>query len=92
MSKPVLSAHFESRKPSAVRLAQMKFDERKVKPEAVINVGIGNVSLPTNPAMMERMFALNAPDSPFGRPQLYFLDMPVRRLDAIPTTEVLLTT
>lgn len=66
MSKPVLSAHFESRKPSAVRLAQMKFDERKVKPEAVINVGIGNVSLPTNPAMMERMFALNAPDSPFA--------------------------
>jgi aspartate aminotransferase len=67
MSKPVLSAHFESRKPSAVRLAQMKFEERKVKPEAVINVGIGNVSLPTNPAMQKRMFELNAPESPFAK-------------------------
>ncbi|MDW7671097.1 MAG: aminotransferase class I/II-fold pyridoxal phosphate-dependent enzyme [Bacillota bacterium] len=66
MSKPVLSSHFESRKPSDVRLAQMKYDERAVKPEAVINVGIGNVSLPTNPAMMKRMFALNAPESPFA--------------------------
>ncbi|MCK8058527.1 MULTISPECIES: pyridoxal phosphate-dependent aminotransferase [unclassified Fusibacter] len=65
MSKPILSSHFESRKPSDVRLAQMKYDERKVKPEAVINVGIGNVSLPTNPAMMKRMFELNAPGSPF---------------------------
>ncbi|MEW9124944.1 MAG: pyridoxal phosphate-dependent aminotransferase [Thermotaleaceae bacterium] len=65
MSKPILSAHFESRKPSAVRLAQMKYEERKVKPEAVINVGIGNVSLPTNPAMQRRMFGLDAPDSPF---------------------------
>ncbi len=67
MSKPVLSAHFESRMPSDVRLAQMKYAERKVKPEAVINVGIGNVSLPTNPAMMKRMFNLDAPESPFAK-------------------------
>ncbi len=66
MSKPILSAHFESRKPSDVRLAQMKYDERQVKPEAVINVGIGNVSLPTNPAMQKRMFELNSPESPFA--------------------------
>lgn len=65
MNKPILSAHFESRIPSSVRLAQMKYDDRKVKPEAVINVGIGNVSLPTNPAMIKRMFSLDAPDSPF---------------------------
>lgn len=65
MNKPILSAHFESRTPSDVRLAQMKYDEREVKPEAVINVGIGNVSLPTNPAMMKRMFNLDGPDSPF---------------------------
>ena len=65
MNNPCLSAHFESRKPSDVRLAQMKYEERKVKPEAVINVGIGNVSLPTNPAMQKRMFGLNAPESPF---------------------------
>lgn len=67
MSKPILSAHFESRTPSDVRLAQMKYDERKVKPEAVINVGIGNVSLPTNPAMQKRMFELGAPESPFSK-------------------------
>lgn len=66
MNKPVLSAHFESRKPSDVRLAQMKYEERKVKPDAVINVGIGNVSLPTNPAMQKRMFELGSPDSPFA--------------------------
>lgn len=66
MNKPVLSAHFVSREPSDVRLAQMKYDEREVKPQAVINVGIGNVSLPTNPAMMERMFNLDAPESPFN--------------------------
>lgn len=65
MNKPVLSSHFESREPSDVRLAQMKYDERAVKPEAVINVGIGNVSLPTNPAMMKRMFELDGPESPF---------------------------
>jgi aspartate aminotransferase len=66
MKKPILSAHFESRTPSDVRLGQMKYEERKVKPEAVINVGIGNVSLPTNPAMQKRMFELGAPESPFS--------------------------
>ena len=29
-------------------------------------MGIGNVSLPTNPAMQKRMFELNAPESPFA--------------------------
>lgn len=32
------------------------------------------------------------PENPFGKPQMYFLDMPVRRLDAIPTTETVVTT
>jgi aspartate aminotransferase len=44
----------------------MKYEERAVKPEAVINVGIGNVSLPTNPAMQKRMFELNSSESPFA--------------------------
>lgn len=66
MSTPKMSAHFESRTPSDVRLAQMAYADRKVKPQAVINVGIGNVSLPTNPAMQKRMFNLNAADSPFA--------------------------
>ena len=32
------------------------------------------------------------PDSPFGKPQLYFLDMPIRRCDAITNVEATLTT
>lgn len=59
-----LSAHFQTRKPSAIRLAQMEFAKRK---DAVIaiNTAIGNVSLPMHPAMQKRMFNLNADNSPF---------------------------
>jgi hypothetical protein len=32
------------------------------------------------------------PDSPFGKPQLYFLDMPIRRCDAITNVESVITT
>ncbi|MBZ9687866.1 aminotransferase class I/II-fold pyridoxal phosphate-dependent enzyme [Clostridium estertheticum] len=66
MNKPILSNHFKKRMPSDVRLGQMKFGERKVKP-ALVNVAIGNVSLPTNPAMQKRMFSLDAPESPFAK-------------------------
>jgi aspartate aminotransferase len=64
MPEPKLSAQFESRQPSVVRLAQIKFDERNDDTQA-FNLAIGNVSLPMYPAMQKRMFALNAPDSPF---------------------------
>ncbi len=30
-------------------------------------------------------------DNPFGRPQMFFMDMPVRRLDAIATTETIVS-
>ncbi|MCJ7691426.1 MAG: aminotransferase class I/II-fold pyridoxal phosphate-dependent enzyme [Clostridiaceae bacterium] len=66
MNKPVMSEHFKKRMPSDVRLGQMKFSERKDKP-ALVNVAIGNVSLPTNPAMQKRMFSLDAPESPFAK-------------------------
>lgn len=66
MNSPVVSKHFEKRAPSGIRLAQIKFAERKVKPEAV-NLAIGNVSLPTHPAMQKRMFSLGAPESPFAQ-------------------------
>jgi len=66
MNKPILSEHFKKRTPSDVRLGQMKFAERKVKP-ALVNVAIGNVSLPTNPAMQKRMFSLDSPESPFAK-------------------------
>jgi aspartate aminotransferase len=61
---PKMSAQFESRKPSVIRMAQIKFDERNDGTEA-INVAIGNVSLPMYPAMTKRMFALDADGSPF---------------------------
>lgn len=66
MNKPILSEHMKKRMPSDVRLGQIKFGERKVKP-ALVNVAIGNVSLPTNPAMQKRMFSLDAPESPFSK-------------------------
>ncbi len=62
--QPRMSAHFQNRMPSAIRLAQIKFMERGEKIMA-INTAIGNVSLPMHPAMQKRMFNLNAPDSPF---------------------------
>jgi len=65
MNKPILSEHLKKRMPSDVRLGQIKFGERKVKP-ALVNVAIGNVSLPTNPAMQKRMFSLDSPESPFA--------------------------
>jgi aspartate aminotransferase len=60
-----LSAHFASRQPSVIRLAQIEFAKRTDTVEA-INVAIGNVSLPMHPAMRERMANLGAPGSPFA--------------------------
>jgi len=64
MAKPLLSAHFQTRIPSSIRLAQIEFMNRLEK-VAVINLAIGNVSLPMHPAMVRRMFSLNASESPF---------------------------
>lgn len=66
MNSPIISDHFKKRKPSGVRLGQIKFSQRKDKPE-LINTAIGNVSLPMNPAMQKRMFELNAEGSPFAK-------------------------
>lgn len=62
--KPVLSLHFQTRIPSAIRLTQIEFLKRTDGVVAV-NTAIGNVSLPMHPAMTKRMFALDAPGSPF---------------------------
>jgi aspartate aminotransferase len=59
-----ISAHFQSRKPSAIRLAQIEFMKRKDHIKN-INTAIGNVSLPMHPAMQERMFNLSSEKSPF---------------------------
>lgn len=61
---PQLSRHFASRQPSPIRWAQIEFLKRNEDVEA-INLAIGNISLPMHPAMIERMFNLDAPTSPF---------------------------
>ncbi|NNF08329.1 MAG: pyridoxal phosphate-dependent aminotransferase, partial [Candidatus Eisenbacteria bacterium] len=60
-----LSAHFSQCEPSAIRAAQIEFAKRQNPPE-VINVAIGNVSLPMHPAMAERLRNLGQPGKPFG--------------------------
>jgi len=60
----MLSEHYQRRKPSAIRIAGIRFAERGDDTEAV-NVAIGNVSLPMHPAMRERLARLTAPGSPF---------------------------
>jgi aspartate aminotransferase len=62
---PVLSEHFRSREPSAIRVAGLRYAERRDGTQAV-NVAIGNVSLPMHPAMIERMRSLGRPGSPFA--------------------------
>jgi len=54
---PQLSAHFKTRQPSSIRMAQMEFAKRHDGAEA-INLAIGNVSLAMHPAMSKRMFGL----------------------------------
>ena len=61
---PKLSSHFQNRKPSSIRMAQIEFLKRTDNVEAV-NVSIGDVSLPMHPKMQERMFHLNSKESPF---------------------------
>lgn len=63
--RPELSEHFASRKPSAIRLAQIEFMKREDSVSA-LNVAIGNVSLPMHPAMQKRMDGLRVSDSPFS--------------------------
>ncbi|MGD9546313.1 MAG: aminotransferase class I/II-fold pyridoxal phosphate-dependent enzyme [Candidatus Krumholzibacteriia bacterium] len=65
MADPRLSAHFASRQPSVIRLAQIEFASRTDGTEA-LNTAIGNVSLPMHPAMQERLRTLGAAPSPFA--------------------------
>ena len=57
--KPLISNHFKSRLPSVIRQAQITFSKRKDKSKIkVINVAIGNVSLPIHPKMFKCMSEL----------------------------------
>ena len=67
MSNPKISNHFQSRSPSAIRLAQIEFAKREDKNDVrAINTAIGNVSLPMHPVMQERL-NLSASDSFFNK-------------------------
>lgn len=64
--KAQMSNHFSNRKPSSIRLAQIKFSERKDSTKPV-NTAIGNVSLPVHPSIAKRMFNLKSENSPFKK-------------------------
>ena len=59
MAKPTLSSHYLGRAPSPIRQAQILFAERPDRDAvAVVNLAIGNVSLPMHPAMRRRLAEL----------------------------------
>ena len=63
---PSISKHYQQREPSVIRKAQILFNSRKDKKNIeVINLAIGNITLPMHPIMIERMSALNQENSPF---------------------------
>lgn len=56
---PILSKHYLSRKPSAIREAQITFSKRLDKDTVnVINLAIGNITLPIHPSMKKRLDSL----------------------------------
>ena len=56
MKIPKLSQHYKDRTPSAIRSAQIEYSNRIDKDSVeVINLAIGNISLPMYPAMNKRM-------------------------------------
>ncbi len=64
---PELSHHLRGRHPSPIRTAQIIALQRPDRDELVIvNLAIGNVSLPAHPALTERLEALGRGDSPFA--------------------------
>ena len=65
--KPKLSNHFKNRSPSAIREAQIIFSNRGDKSEVdVINLAIGNISLPMHPSMIQKMKDLGNASFPDG--------------------------
>lgn len=63
---PRLSSHYKQREPSSIRKAQISYSSRLDKSEvSVINLAIGNVSLPMHPSMIVRAESLISEKSPF---------------------------
>ena len=56
---PKISEHYQNREASAIRKAQISFNARKDKDQInVINLAIGNISLPMHPVMIDAMASL----------------------------------
>lgn len=54
--EPLISNHYNNRKPSAIREAQITFSSRDdCESVDVINLAIGNISLPMHPKMIQKM-------------------------------------
>ena len=65
---PRISRHYQNREPSVIRAAQILFNARKDKDLInVINLAIGNISLPMHPVMVDAMASLHKKDSPFNK-------------------------
>ena len=65
---PIISDHYQNREPSAIRKAQILFNARKDKDQInVINLAIGNISLPMHPIMIDAMASLSKKESPFSK-------------------------
>ena len=64
---PSISDHYIKREPSSIRKAQILFQSRPdFSIVEVINLAIGNISLPMHPAMLSRLKSIGKPDSPFA--------------------------
>ncbi len=64
---PSISDHYIKREPSSIRKAQILFQSRTdFSIVEVINLAIGNISLPMHPAMLSRLKSIGKPDSPFA--------------------------
>ena len=64
---PRISEHYQNREPSAIRKAQILFNVRKDKDQInVINLAIGNISLPMHPIMIDAMASITKKESPFS--------------------------
>ena len=65
---PSISDHYDKREPSSIRKAQILFQSRQdCSNIEVINLAIGNISLPMHPAMLSRLKGIGEPDSPFAK-------------------------
>ena len=64
---PSISDHYIKREPSSIRKAQILFQSRPdFSIVEVINLAIGNISLPMHPAMLSRLKSIGKPGSPFA--------------------------